>query len=39
MTAVILDALQGLGLLLMSIDAHLETLVILLGEGDEEADA
>jgi hypothetical protein len=31
--------LQGLGLLLMSIDWHLEKLVILLGEDDEESDA
>ena len=31
--------LQGLGVLVMSIDAHLEEVVILLGGGDEEADA
>jgi hypothetical protein len=35
----ILKVLEGLGLLLMSIDEHLERAVILLEGGDEEADA
>jgi hypothetical protein len=33
------SALRGIGLLLMSIDARLAAVVILLGGDDEEADA
>jgi hypothetical protein len=35
----ILALLQGIGKLLMSIDAHVYDIVILLGGDDEEADA